>query len=193
MRMSCARNAAVVVVQTAGGFALGASSPAVAVPGGGGEARAAGAATAGPTVSLPVPGNLNKVAARSADNAWAVGQTSSDSADSDRPILAHWNGRIWRTVSSPALPARGGLNAVATFPGGGWAVGQSGVLVNGGVPRNLIVSLVGTTARRMPIRGRLTATTSSSGPMLPWRTAARPPGCAIELIPRGNGAAWPIG
>jgi hypothetical protein len=153
MRMSCARPAAVVVVLTAGGFALGASSPAVSVPGGGREARAAGAAAAGPTVSLPVPGNLDGVAARSAGNAWAVGQTSSDSADSDRPILAHWNGRIWRTVSSPALPARGGLNAVATFPGGGWAVGQSGVLVHGGVPRNLIVRLAGTTARRMPIRG----------------------------------------
>src|SRR6266566_2570645 len=153
VRMSRTWNAAVVVVLMAGGFALGASSPAVAVPSGGREVRTAFAAPAGPAVSLSVPGSLDGVAARSSDNAWAVGQTSSDSADSDRPILAHWNGRIWRTVSSPALPARGGLNAVAAFPGGGWAVGQSGVLVHGGDPRNLIVRLAGTAARRMPIRG----------------------------------------
>src|SRR5690242_4190263 len=122
MRMSRTRNAAVVAVLTAGGLALAAAWPAAAEQAGGRQFRTAGAAPAGPAARLPVPGSLDGVAARSAGNAWAVGQTSSDSTANDKPILAHWNGTAWRTVSSPALPSRGALNAVATFPGGGWAV-----------------------------------------------------------------------
>ena len=153
MRMSRSWNAAVVAVLTAGGLALGAASPAATAQAGGRRVRTAGAAPAGPAARLPVPGSLDGVAARSPGSAWAVGQTSSDSTASDRPILAHWNGTAWRTVTSPALPSRGALNAVATFPGGGWAVGQAGVLVGGGVPRLLIVRLAGTAVRRVPIPG----------------------------------------
>src|SRR5713101_1795564 len=98
--MSRTWNAAVVAVLTAGGLALGAASPAAAVPAGGREVRAAGAAPAGPAARLAVPGGLDGVAARSSGSAWAVGQTSSDSTESDRPILARWNGTAWRTVSS---------------------------------------------------------------------------------------------
>src|SRR6266702_4801670 len=76
MRMSRTWNAAVVAVLAAGGLALGAASPAAAVPGGGPEARAASAAPAGPTAGLSVPGGLDGVAALSSSNAWAVGQTS---------------------------------------------------------------------------------------------------------------------
>jgi len=175
-------------VLTAGGLALGAASPAAAAPSGGREVRTAFAAPAGPAAGLPVPGSLDGVAARSPGSAWAVGQTSSDSTESDRPILAHWNGTGWRTVSSPALPARGGLNAVATFTGGGWAVGQAGVLVHGGDPRNLIVRLAGTTARRMPIRpadGELFGVAATSAANA-WAVG----GDDSPLILHWNGTVW---
>ncbi len=189
MSMSYARNAAVVAVLAAGGLTLGACSPAVAVPAGGREVRAAGAAPAGPAVSLPVPGNLGGVAALSSGNAWAVGQTSSDSTDNDKPVLAHWNGTAWRTVSSPALPSRGSLNAVAAFPGGAWAVGEAGVLVHGGVPRLLIVRLTGTTARRVPTPapadGQLFGVAATSAANA-WAVG----GSNGPLILHWNGTAW---
>ena len=172
-----------------GGLALGAASPAAVAHAGGRQFRTAGAAPAGPAARLPVPGGLDGVAARSPGSAWAVGQTSSDSTDNDRPILAHWNGRVWRTVSSPALPSRGALNAVATFPGGGWAVGQAGVLVHGGVPKNLIVRLAGTAVRRVrlpgPVDGELFGVAATSAANA-WAVG----GLDRPLILHWNGTAW---
>ena len=182
-------NAAVVAVLTAGGLALGAASPAAVAHAGGRQFRTAGAAPAGPAARLPVPGGLDGVAARSPGSAWAVGQTSSDSTANDKPILAHWNGTVWRTVSSPALPSRGALNAVATFPGGGWAVGQAGVLVHGGVPRNLIVRLAGTAVRRVrlpgPADGELFGVAATSAANA-WAVG----GLDRPLILHWNGTAW---
>jgi hypothetical protein len=59
MRMSRSWNAAVVAVLTAGGLALGAASPAATAQAGGRRVRTAGAAPAGLTARLPVPGGLD--------------------------------------------------------------------------------------------------------------------------------------
>ena len=90
-------------------------------------------------VSLSVPGALTGVTTISSSNAWAVGATVTTP---QVPILAHWDGKSWRTVSSRAVPSRGRLVAVAKFPGGAWAAGAAG-----GQP--LILRMTGTTVHRV--------------------------------------------
>ncbi len=68
---------------------------------------------------------LDAVAATSADNAWAVGNTNGTTTT--KPYIVHWNGKSWTQVASPALPGGGGLTSVtATSPGNAWAVGGTG-------------------------------------------------------------------
>lgn len=58
---------------------------------------------------------LLAVAARAADDVWAVGYGSS--SNSNAPLVNHWNGGSWQTVPTPT----GGsmiLTAVSTLPGG---------------------------------------------------------------------------
>ena len=111
------------------------------------------------------------------------------------PFLAHWNGTAWRTVSSPALPSRGALYAVAKFPGGAWAVGRAGVLVHGGVPTHLIVRLTGTTVRRVPIPGPADGTlwgVAAISAADAWAVGSVAGFRALDtpLILHWNGTAW---
>jgi hypothetical protein len=75
----------------------------------------------------PVPGGglFAGVAATSASNAWAVGQT--DSAD-QQTLIEHWNGKRWKVLPSPN-PLSGYLNllwsASATSRDNIWAVGTT--------------------------------------------------------------------
>jgi len=67
---------------------------------------------------------LNGVAAISARNAWAVGQTST----SGDTVILHWNGSKWRRTPSPTVPAPAGdfLDAVsASSADNAWAVGTT--------------------------------------------------------------------
>jgi hypothetical protein len=59
------------------------------------------------------------VAARAANDVWAVGVRGSG------PMILHWNGQGWTTVTHPrAFPNAAILRAVATSSGGGaWSVG----------------------------------------------------------------------
>jgi len=71
------------------------------------------------------------VAASSASNAWAVGNTSN--GGQSHTLALHWNGRRWARVStpSPANPAASdGLTSVAvTSTSNAWAVeGVNGLL-----------------------------------------------------------------
>lgn len=155
-------------------------------------------ASAGQSAGLSVPGGLNGVAAESSGNAWAVGSTAS-STENDQPILAHWNGTAWKTVSSTALPSRGALFGAATFPGGAWAVGQAGVLVHGGVPRHLLVRMTCTTVRRVQVPGRadgtlwaVTATSASNAWAVGFFSRRFSGGRETPLILHWNGRAWKI-
>src|SRR5258708_4518572 len=90
--------------------------------------------TAWTRVSSPTPpgisSELNSVAATSATNAWAVGDTFTKTGRI--PLIEHWNGAAWRRGPSPALPAGGALTGVPATPGhNGWAVGSGNVALRG--------------------------------------------------------------
>lgn len=73
-------------------------------------------------------GHYDAVAASSPSNAWVVGYSLDDSGDpAGHTLLVHWNGRAWKQVKYPALPANGWLTGVATTsPDNAWAVGDTG-------------------------------------------------------------------
>src|SRR5262249_9144304 len=104
---------------------------------------------------LSLPRGVRGVAVQSSSNAWAVGAPPAD-VRPEKAIVAHWNGAAWTTFSPRGLPRLSALGAVATFPGGAWAVGEHGLTQRGdggGSPKQLIVRLTGTTMRRVPVPG----------------------------------------
>ena len=80
-----------------------------------------------PTPNPGVSNDLISVAATSASNAWAVGESSS-SAGGSLTLIEHWNGTAWTQVPSPSPGGPGRLNdlsgVAATSATGAWAVGQ---------------------------------------------------------------------
>jgi hypothetical protein len=109
--------------------------PAAAVPVGAATARAATArvATSGgwqvqKIISMPGDSvQLNSVAAESRTDAWAAGGVAPTGSSRYQPLLVHWDGTAWQTVTLPAriLAALGpgqGLSVVGTWRAGGfWA------------------------------------------------------------------------
>lgn len=81
---------------------------------------AARADSAGPSQPLPVHGVLHGVAATSASNAWAVGETSTSSGFST--LILRWNGTAWNRVPVPGPPGNL-LSVAATSARNAWAVG----------------------------------------------------------------------
>jgi hypothetical protein len=76
------------------------------------------------------PNPLAGVAARSATDVWAVGET----------LAMHWNGRSWTRVATPALKSGPSLRAVAvTSSGDAWAVGQVGPVPGSTAPASPLV------------------------------------------------------
>jgi hypothetical protein len=75
-----------------------------------------------------VPGfgysELLGVAVRSATDAWAVGEAQSATKPAVRPVIEHWNGRRWRPMANPPVPAMAALSGVTVAADGeAWAVG----------------------------------------------------------------------
>jgi len=68
-----------------------------------------------------LPNQLNAVAARAANDVWAVG---SDGYNPARSLVLHWNGSTWRQVSVPDI---GALDAAAVAPGRVWIAGGNQV------------------------------------------------------------------
>jgi hypothetical protein len=70
---------------------------------------------------------LNAVAAVSATDVWAVGQTIDTATGSflpDKTLTLHWNGTAWRVVASPDHPAEDILSGVTAVASNDvWAVG----------------------------------------------------------------------
>ncbi|MGD0242007.1 MAG: hypothetical protein ABSB59_16995 [Streptosporangiaceae bacterium] len=90
-----------------------------------GTAYAAGGWT---PVGVPATGNnvsLNGVSARTATDAWAVGQQFAAAGQAPPPpVTYHWNGTAWSLVSTPALGVNSALLAVsASSATDAWAVG----------------------------------------------------------------------
>ena len=155
----------------------------IATPGGGTSGQRARQDMA------PVLGGLGDIATRSSSSAWAVG-SSMRTPSPERALVAHWNGAVWRTLSSRALPPSSWLGALALFPGGAWAVGESGMAEHGRVSRELIVRLAGTTVQRVQVLGSAesslgdVAATSAADA---WAVGAT---FNIPLILHWNGTAW---
>ncbi len=88
-------------------------------------------------VSSPNPagqGNwLQGVTAISADDAWAVGRTTTDSG-LWKPLIMHWDGSTWSMVTSPDPAGDSGLRSVAAAGSADdvWAVGQTETCAFGG-------------------------------------------------------------
>jgi hypothetical protein len=134
---------------------------------------------------------LGGIAARSSSSAVAVGSISSD-ANHTRALVAHWNGAVWRTLSSRALPPESDLSAVALFPGGAWAVGEYGMAEHGRVFRPLLVRVTGTTVRQVPVPGPRSYSSNLEDVAATSAADAWAVGFTytIPLILHWNGTAW---
>ncbi|MGO8958577.1 MAG: hypothetical protein ACLQFR_14595 [Streptosporangiaceae bacterium] len=78
--------------------------------------------------SFAVRGILLNVAATSARNAWAVGQTGELPGPA-KALIAHWNGKAWRRIPTPRTALGAALEGVtATSVRSAWAVGCTGCL-----------------------------------------------------------------
>jgi hypothetical protein len=100
-----------------------------------------------------IPPGVVAVAAQSSSSAWAVGPHPT-AVRPEKAVVAHWNGAAWTTFSPAGLLRLSSLAAVAAFPGGAWAVGESGLTDHGdggGTPEQFLVRLTGTTMRRVPV------------------------------------------
>src|SRR6185437_2339151 len=68
------------------------------------------------------------VSASGPDDAWAVGNTNSISAESHDTLAAHWDGTAWTIVPTPAAASGGRLaslyDVAALGSANAWAVGQ---------------------------------------------------------------------
>jgi hypothetical protein len=81
-------------------------------------------------VTTPNPGNyarrLDSVDAVSANDVWAVGTYSTNSGETYRPLLLHWNGTQWQHVDSPEYNDYNSINAVQAIASDDvWAVGTT--------------------------------------------------------------------
>ncbi|MET7324458.1 hypothetical protein [Streptomyces sp. NPDC005549] len=76
---------------------------------------------------VPVPydgvnGELIDLEARGANDVWAAGRTLDDDEDTGHALLAHWNGRSWKQVPTPADAGR--VNDLTLAPGGVAVAGE---------------------------------------------------------------------
>jgi len=70
--------------------------------------------------------SLESVVVVGANDVWAVGEDRTDPMAS-KPLVMHWNGRKWKVVPGPAVPA-GSFDDVAAGPDGAiWATGWARV------------------------------------------------------------------
>jgi hypothetical protein len=92
--------------------------------------------------SIPVPlpgptwdtldGGLFGVSATSTSNAWAVGWHDTGDFSQSQPMVQHWNGSVWKVMSTPTVASQSFLADVAAItPKNVWTVGgtPSGPLV----------------------------------------------------------------
>jgi hypothetical protein len=138
-RSSVVLTASLLAVATTAGATGLAAGPATA-----GTGTGTGTGTGGPEPAASLPGGqLFGVAATSARNAWAVGQSTT----SGKTIVVHWNGTAWQRVPSPTPKGGGALYAVAaTSARNAWAVGGS----DGPPGRTEILHWNGTAWQRVP-------------------------------------------
>ncbi len=116
----------------------------------------AAASTARPA-SFVKPGELASVAALSASNVWAVGDTPAG-----RSLIAHFNGHAWKQVASPKPGGSATLSSVAVISArNAWAVGQDGTSTH----KALTLHWNGRFGSRSPILAARAAGSTASAPL----------------------------
>ena len=153
----------------------------------------AAAASRGPTGSSNSPsfttaGSLSGVAATSPGNAWAVG-----SSDSNKTLVLHWNGTVWKLVPSPSPGAEAELSGVAARSADdAWAVGCTAC--DGSSAKSLILHWNGADWKQVPTPDSLgsslssVATTSADNA---WAVGSRGSfSRSKSLILHWNGTVW---
>jgi hypothetical protein len=138
---------------------------------------------------------LNAVAALSASNAWAVGQSRSPGGPS-RTLVLHWDGHRWAIIASPnAGPGDNSLVSVAAAsPRDVWAVGYRSA---GAVFRSLVEHWDGNrwTVERLPplaSAGDGLNAVDAAAPGVVWAVggSAKPRGPTQPLVLRRDGGSW---
>lgn len=125
---------------------------------------------------------LDALAVVSPDDVWAVGEAWSHDERALAPVVEHWDGKAWSTVSPPAggplVLAR--LDSVSATRGGVWASGvtQDHPGAQGGVPQPVVEHFDGTAwhvAGGLPDLGggRITAVYAAADDDV-WATALNP-------------------
>jgi hypothetical protein len=146
-------------------------------------------------VKTPDPGFfpvLSAVAARTAADAWAVGDTTFGGTDD--PLIEHWNGASWRVSTVPAT-VHGPLYGVAVQSAtSAWAVGS---LAAGSAYAPLALHWDGTRWSPVPVpipagtNGYLSSVTALPGGQLVAAGAWRPtPATSRVLVEEWDGTAW---
>ncbi|HLJ35686.1 MAG TPA: hypothetical protein VKU38_18670 [Ktedonobacteraceae bacterium] len=73
---------------------------------------------------------LSGVKAITANNVWAVGDVYDFHTNVDQTLIEHWDGSVWKVVSTPSIPSAGFSAITAVTASDMWAVGL--ILINGG-------------------------------------------------------------
>ena len=144
--------------------------------------------------------SLTGVAAVSAHDIWAVG--TYDNGTTDRTLIEHWNGSVWKVVPSPNLGGPSGENllagVVATSASNAWAVGKYS---DGPAFQTLLEHWNGTTWKIVPspnpggqdVNNALTGVTAASGSDA-WAVGYYfEPGAAYRTMTlHWNGTLWKL-
>jgi hypothetical protein len=136
-------------------------------------------------------GTLNAVAARSANDAWAVGYS-----EHDRSLVEHWNGKSWQVERIPGLPSDTPLDGVTFLPhghdvlvvGGGFRPGGSSLVAARWHAHHWIVSRFGHTDRPF---ARLLLSVVAPSRIEAWAVGwMMAPGPFQQVIAHWNGTRW---
>jgi hypothetical protein len=178
--------------------AVGVVVAGVLMPAGAGAQTASTGTT--PTAAVHGVGSFAGIAASSPANAWAVGSTDfkvlGGGVVSQRCVIAHWNGRGWRTnvqCPSPTGDWLAGVTALSARRA--WAVGATPAPYNTFSPTQpLILRWNGTRWRRVPsptFQGQLDGVTAVS-PRRAWAVGDDNEKCGNQVgaILTWNGKTW---
>jgi hypothetical protein len=98
----------------------------------------------------PAPGVVGSIASASASadgDVWAIG--SSATTSDLRPLVLHWDGSAWQTVTPPSMGGRGALTSVSVAPDG--HVWISGWWADAGRRRGFVAVREQSTWRPVPL------------------------------------------
>lgn len=155
-----------------------------------------------PIPSLPPDENyLSGVAAISSTDVWAVGYTRTEGSSGQvvKPLIIHWDGSVWKIVTSPALSSGTGERLTAVT-----AIAANNVWAVGGSSSSLIEHWNGATwtvAQESSIGGYEPLTSvSGDGPNDVWAVGSGLPdttggGCGAGMglvMERWNGQRWSL-